>query len=319
MKKLFALALVVLMVCSLAACASGPSAGSNAPGNIDLFGTTAAGNDNPNSGGNTTVVPGGNFSLTKDSKNVYLLNTDEFSFLVENIEVDVNSYYVATMEIKAENKTEDKEVTFSIENATIDNLMAYGSYYKTLKDGDISSDDIEFSFPSFPDSVDYGAEDAYSVSFTFLARDNNYNTILEMPVTIYTKGEGVTKPFEREALPTDKVIYNENGVKVTYIGMDDSYGLGEAFFCVENTGDVKIYTSFKDNKINGKDADDLYFSATVYPGAKAFSYIFIGDSALEDIGIKELSEVKELSFTLDVTDYDSYEEIANEKVTIEIK
>lgn len=318
MKKLFALALVVLMVCSLAACASGPSAGSNAPGNIDLFGTTAAENNNANSGGNTTVVSGDSASLTKDSKNVYLLNTDEFSFLVENVEVDVDSYYIATMEIKAENKTEDEGVTFSIENTTIDNIMAYGSYYKNLKGGDISSEDIEFSFPSFPDSVDYGSEDAYSISFTFLARDDNYNTILELPVTIYTKGEGVTKPYERESLPTDKVIYNENGIKLTYIGLDDSYGLGEAFFCLENTGNFETYASFTDTKINGKDAD-LYFSSTAYPGAKAFSYIFIGDSALEDVGLKELAEVKELSFTLDITDYDSYEEIANEKVTIEIK
>ncbi|MGN0503721.1 MAG: hypothetical protein ACI4HJ_01590 [Ruminococcus sp.] len=318
MKKLFALALVVLMVCSLAACASGSSAGSNAPGNINLFGTTAAENSNTNIGGNNTVVSGDSASLTKDSKNVYLLNTDEFSFLVENVKVDPDSYYIATMEVKAENKTEDKGVTFSIEDTTIDNIMAYGSYYKNLKGGDISSEDIEFSFPSLPDGLDYKAEDACSISFTFVALDDDYNQILKLPVTIYLKDEGLTKAYERKTLPTDKIIYNENGIKLTYIGLVDSYGLGEAFFCLENTGSFEAYASFTDTKINGKDAD-LYFSSTADPGTTAFSYIFIGDSALEEVGLKELSGVKELSFTLEITDYDSYEEIANEKITIEIK
>ncbi len=325
MKKILAVLLVALMVCSFAACSTDSDSGTSIN---DLFGTTPVENSDKDSvtdtadgiGSLNTPVTGDTVVLTPDSKDVYIVNNEEYSFLIEDIEACEDSYYVATIDIRVENKAkdEDTDYIFSTENASVDGLTGYIPYFESLEGGDDSSEEINVSHNPFPDGVTYGPKDATIIQFDCVVQDGNFQDVCRIPVVIYPKGESRVSLYERTQLSTDEVIYNENDIKVTYVGMDNSYGLGEAFFYIENQASSSVCVTYEDMKINGKTAD-CYFSANVLPDNKIYSYIFISDSQFEEIGIKELSQVKELSFKLIVTDYETYEEIANENITVKVK
>lgn len=102
-----------------------------------------------------------------------------------------------------------------------------------------------------------------------------------------------------QSSPSGKVIYENNGVKITYLGIsaaNSSMGGEEVKLYIENSSAKKYIVQTRDVSVNGTMASPL-FSCTVAAGKSAYDSIEFYSSALKDIHVTSISTV-ELTFII---------------------
>lgn len=126
-------------------------------------------------------------------------------------------------------------------------------------------------------------------------------------VTLSSGGSTETQPVKKEeGTAVGKVLYNANGIKVTYKGISSEERLitGKSVnLLIENTSNRNLTVQVRDFSVNGYMSDPI-FSSSVAAGKKAMDEISIMKSDLEKNGI---TDIEDIEFTFHVFDDDDWE------------
>ena len=305
MKRFFAVLLAVLMVLSLAAC-GGETKRSSKKDKKDKEKTT---------GVVTATVPveTGNVDVTVEPVDQgvtgdAVFNTSDYALTVTSVDLD-DSYYGVNIKFKAENKTADKKYTIMLDKFVVNGVDFEGTCYVDVEGGEVKNDKASVSREDLEMA---GITTVTSYEATFYIQDENYDRV---ETKTYSFGEKTT--YTRADQSTDKILYNENGLKVVLIskGFEKDDLDYKMIFYIENKSNFETYVNVDNTTVNDKEVF-YYFGSTLQPGSCTFTDINVYDFDFEDIGVKKEADVKNFKFDLSVMDYENYDDIANIPVTV---
>lgn len=306
MKRLAALLLAFMMLFSLAAC------GKDAVGN----GTNPAENNSANSSQNDSTGNGQSGSKN-DNKISFtgLVAVDNDECAIKITDIDPDNMWGYTLKVQLENKSAEKNYTYSVESASINGVQCDPFFAAKVAAGKKSNDEISFSDKELDDN---GVGDYTDIELTFRVYDSDdwsADEAARETVHIYPYGEDKAVRFVRETKATDNVIVDNDDVTVIVTGYekDDIWGYTVNLFLVNKT-DKNIMFSADDASVNGYMADPFY-ATTVVAGKCAFSSMSWSDSMLED---NNITAVEEIEFKLRAYDSNDWSggDFFNETVTL---
>lgn len=119
--------------------------------------------------------------------------------------------------------------------------------------------------------------------------------------------------FEDQQAPAkSEVVYDENGIKITYTGISESFMGPQIDFIIENNSQKAATIQARNVSVNGVMTEPT-FSSDVMPGKKAKDGIEFMEDEIEG------GEIKELEFNFIIVDMDNFETVAeSELISISI-
>lgn len=309
MKRIAALFLVLVMLCSLAAC--GRETTSN-----------NGGTNGNNSASNSDQTPSSKDELAtseENSKNditfteMVAVDNDECSIKITGIEADNMLGY--TIKALLENKSAEKTYMFSVESAAINGVQCDPFFAAEVAAGKKSNEEISFSDDALEEN---GITEYTDIELTFRVYDSNDWTaddVARETIHIYPYGEDKAVKFVREAQASDNVIIDNDYVTVIVMGYekDDIFGYSVNLFLLNKT-DKNVMFSVDEASVNGFMADPFY-ATSVSAGKCAFSSMTWSDTTLEENSITEVETI-ECKFRAYDKDNWSGDDFANETITL---
>lgn len=118
-----------------------------------------------------------------------------------------------------------------------------------------------------------------------------------------------TKPTPKKE-NTNKVVFNNRGIKVTYTGIEyNDYYTGLKLLIENNSGSDYAF-QFRDTSVNGYMIDPV-FSCKVKNGKKANDVVMFDDEKLKE---NNINTIKSVEFSLHVFDWDDYSNTFDSKM-----
>lgn len=121
---------------------------------------------------------------------------------------------------------------------------------------------------------------------------------------ITTTAPETTTTIETTIAATEIVLYDANGVKLTFLGMEEIDSGINFNVLVENDSGIDYMFQTRDVYINGMGAD-LLFSPKVISGKKAKDRMKLTSREMEENGFT-IDNIESLEFKLHVFDYDDW-------------
>ena len=243
-------------------------------------------------------------------------DNSEFKFVITGLERtdDWGAGYALKGQI--ENKSSEKSYTFSIERITINDVEVSATCYQDIAAGKKANVSTTI-YDSDLEDIDVGDYTDFEVFFRIYdSEDWRADDIANTSIHIYPFGEDKAVKYERAAQPGDKVLFDNSDFTVTVTGYEDDedteWGYYSANLYIVNKTNKKISFSTDDESVNGFMIDP-YWATTVYPGKCSFTSIDFSKSSLQENGIDEVSEIE---FKFVAYDYDTYDNILSETVTL---
>ncbi|MDD3395572.1 MAG: copper amine oxidase N-terminal domain-containing protein [Anaerotignum sp.] len=106
-----------------------------------------------------------------------------------------------------------------------------------------------------------------------------------------------------QATTTDSVLYNSNGIKITYKGVTDSMFGKDINLLIENTSNKDYMIQTRDFSVNGYMVDPI-FSCDVMAGKKANDEITVASSYLEE---NSITDIKNFELKFSICDADTWD------------
>ena len=326
MKRCIAMLLAVLMLFALAACGEkkadpvqiNPDALQTGENTLEPAGNDAqeaAAGENPEESvsegpSDETMTP----AEETPAETVFPPKTEKYNLaeqvLVDNeyctitaVSVREPDFYGPAVKVLCENKTEDKNLMFSIGECAVDGYMLDPFWAESVAAGKKSNSEISFS-----------AEEMEACGITMLheiemeLRVYNYDDWSEddyvhETVTIYPTGltaDQITVP-ERPHTDNEFVVYEDNNISFVILGEDPDGYWGYTLRCyLENRSDQHLMFSWDDVSVNGFMIDP-YWADSVMPGKRSVGTISFMDSDFTENGI---TQVENIEFMLKVYDLD---------------
>lgn len=291
MKRIACILFALLLMLSLAACASTPSTDLKVPNNVssgetgeetqkdDLSGDTGGESQNSNLPGSTEATI---------AETVLL---DEKGVKITAKSLDADALFGPEIKLLIENNS-GEDLTFQARNSSINGYMVETMMSVDVVSGKKANDALSFSASSLEAC---GIETIADMEFSFhIFTTEGWDDYLDSAqIQLKTSAaEGYQYSFD----DSGDVAYEGNGIKIVVKGLseDDSiFGPGIVVY-IENTSDKNITVQTRDVSINGFMIDGI-FSSDVMAGKHAVDSITFMDSDLEENDITEITEV-ELSF-----------------------
>ncbi len=299
MKKLTEFFLVLLMSFSLFSCDTDNAAP------VSSKELTVTASDVADTTAVTTEAPKDEEALavTPDNLGTPVIDTEDYSFTVTKINTNVEPNgavtYPLAIDITAENKSSDKEYYFRIGDVSVNGLSAfhdYDYYNEAVPAGGKISDTLTFKYNNVPNEFcNYSS--ASSCAFIWLTvRDMDGNEEY-YKINIYPSGENGANQYKRTAEAADRLAYDADGVKLTYVGTTNDER--EMYFYIENNTHSHLSVSVHDVKLNGVECDAgeglFAVSETVN-----YDYIFFSKADYKNAGVKSPSDIKTIEATVDL-------------------
>lgn len=134
------------------------------------------------------------------------------------------------------------------------------------------------------------------IGFFAIPTDTPTDTTNDEPVKVESESKAESKADENTEEKTNTVIYDENGIKISFKGIEKSTLGKDIKLNVENNTENKKMVQVRDLSINGIMIDGL-FSVSIESGKKANDGITLLKSYLEENDITEIEEI-ELKFAI---------------------
>lgn len=107
---------------------------------------------------------------------------------------------------------------------------------------------------------------------------------------------------------SEKQVYNSNGLKIVYTGMDtDKYGVITAKFRVENSSSKNWTVQARDVSMNGTMISPI-MSTSTQAGKNAIAKMTFTKASLSELGISSASQVSNLEFKFYIFNSDNMSE-----------
>ena len=215
----------------------------------------------------------------------------------------------ADLELLIENKT-DKEFTLTESNTSVNEYMVNPSLYAVIPAGKTLSDSLAFEVDELEE---LGIDNINEIQTSFILKDKEYEEI-DRSDNIVMK----TRNSEKDELIEGVGIYDSEGIKIEYFGIDkdeDDYSI--KVLVTNNTG-TDMDFSAENVSVNDCVIDYVfsYPGLSVSAGKRQLSRICINNEKLEKYDI-DVSDIKKIEFSLEGTLFESYEKVFDSgKVTI---
>lgn len=307
MKKILALLLVLVLAFTLVACGSGSDDDDKDKSSKKKDNTSNV-VDNKDKDEDKNKKPAGDITFTEQ----VIVDNDTCAIKVTSCEID--DFYGLTFKVAVENKTEDKDLTFSMYDTALNSVETYGYFYAEVAAGKKSNEDLTFDLDDLEEN---GITEITDVLTTFTVRevDDYTDYLVEETVHLYPYGEDKAEKYERPEQDGDEILLDNDYVTVimTGNGEDDYYAYCVNLYII-NKSDINLLVSTDNDSVNGYMVDP-YFSTTINSGNVEFAQIAWYEDDFEE---NEITSVDEIEFDLLVGNSDDWEidDIANVKVTI---
>ena len=215
----------------------------------------------------------------------------------------------ADLELLIENKT-DKEFTLTESNTSVNEYMVNPSLYAVIPAGKTLSDSLAFEVDELEE---LGIDNINEIQTSFIMKDKEYEEIDRSDNIVMQ-----TRNSEKDELIEGVGIYDSEGIKIEYFGIDkdeDDYSIK---VLVTNNTDTDMDFSAENVSVNDCVIDYVfsYPGLSVSAGKRQLSRICINNEKLEKYDI-DVSDIKKIEFSLEGTLFESYEKVFDSgKVTI---
>ena len=237
--------------------------------------------------------------------------SDKVIYESENVRIEfigeeqTESYFEINLSI--ENLTDSNAVVY-IERGSVCDVMVDSFMYAEIEAGQTSEETISF----YSRDLEMNNIDQIgTVEFKAIVSDAESYETIEKTDMLSIKLDEVSSYKRNEG----KVIFNDKGFKLTYIGVksvEDTLLGSNIVFELENSSDRNITVSMDGVKVDGNECDAFHFNEIT-----AGKYTNTDFSFFDEI---DFAAAKKVEFTFRVIDSDSYDSIIEEyPVTIELK
>lgn len=301
MKKLLALLLVLALALGLTACGVALPVLSNAIESKDS-GTIETKNNTPadtkaaeNNAPADTKAPEPDAPATEpapeaaDFQELTAIDNDLCSLRITGIKED--SFWGHILKAELENKTEDQNLRFSVETASI-NGVTYDPYFSSeVAAGKKSQEEISFS----DDDMNALLGEVTDVELTVRVynADDWYAEDAAMETFhVYPLGQARATTYVREVQPTDTVLVDNDQFTFIVAGYDPEgfWGYTVKLYLVNKTDIPLAFTA--DNVSVNDLMCDPFWGKTLPAGKVAFSDMDWSSSSFEELGITDVEEIE---------------------------
>lgn len=233
-----------------------------------------------------------------------LAETDDFVLSVLSGRMEDGAFILT---VRVENKTDDTVMQISMEDAYVNSLLWWPSWYAEPEAGE-----TEVCEAVFYGLDEAGIKDATQLDFTLQVSDSENwerDMLYSESITYYPKGEAAATRHEPPQGSRETVLADNEDFKMTVVDFDplDDYAYSVAPY-VENRSDRKLLFMIESVKIDGKPAEP-YWSVALMPQKAAAEEIYWPWSTLSEIGIKHAEDITEIKFQLTVYDDENANEV----------
>lgn len=212
--------------------------------------------------------------------------------LIRIKEVDPKNKYGFTVKMEFENKSPDKNYTFTIASAAVNNIQYYP--YTALEVASGQKEDIDVSFPNKA-FIGYEIDNFTDIEITFYVYDSsdlNYTPLVYETIHIYPYGEDKAIKYFREPQADDNVIIDNEYATVIVTGYnpDGENGYTVNLFLINKTDEILMY-SVEELYINGYEIA-FFYAESVSGGNCYISLMSIIPELLEEKNITEVETLK---------------------------
>lgn len=221
----------------------------------------------------------------------------------QGIKITLNKFFLEydyyTFNFLIENDSE-KDLTFTIEDLSVNGLMEYGSFYEDVPSGKKANSQLSLSV----EGLEYfsGVEKLQELEFIFeINETDNYDEILETePLVIKILGN---EDYEQSYDFAGEAVYDEDGLRFSIGSFYEEDGDFYVRVFLENDTDLTMAIQFDKTSVNGFMMDPMAH-IEARPGKKAYDYIkFYSDDLKEN----DIDDIEELEFDLDIFDAKTYD------------
>lgn len=250
-----------------------------------------------------------------DFTSTTVIDTDEVSISIDDFDFASSYYDACEMGVTYTNKNANVDYEFTVESITVNGVNADVYSSETVTAGNKAMTDVGFSlYDSDEDPITQYTD----IAITFSVSEDAYfaDDILYETVHVYPYGKENATTYTRESQDADVVIYEDDNVSVTLVGMghDDDTWLGSydlELYLVNKTDD-EVRFSVDDATVNNIMISDK-FSETVAPNSSGVYTYDFDDDHLEDIGITDPeNEIETISMPFHI--YNNSEDYATDYV-----
>lgn len=229
--------------------------------------------------------------------------------------IDENGSKGYTIETLLENNSPDINYTFSIEGAYANRLNADPFFALEVPPG--TKENAEFTLNQ--EAVDYLEQEISSIELYVKITDADHEeepAIYEDCVLLLPKGSDVKRSYQRKPELGDKLLVDNENVKVTFLKAysDDLWGYSLLLYLENKTEDQKIRYSIENCTVNTVEIDPLW-ATSLHGGKSGYSKVAFSTDDFKNNGI---TDVEEIAFTLKADSADEWSEngLVNEVVSI---
>ena len=307
MKKLIAALLALLLLAALTACTITPI--TPTPSRTEAADTKAPASqtDAPKTEPASDTEP---TPKTPDFEEVTVIDNELCTVTITDLTED--SLFGWALKARMENKTEDQNLLFVSDTASINGVNCDAGLYTKVEPGKKVNDKIVFSAEELMAELEAFTD----IELTVLVCDaETWSTLSTEHFQVYPYGEAAATRFVREAKPTDLVLADNDQISVTVTGYDPDSILGYSVkVYVENKTDATLVFTTDSATVNGVECMP-YWTESVEPGKSCFCSIDWMKTDFEENGIEAVEEIELVLRVFDAEDYWA-DDIYNETVTL---
>ncbi len=248
-----------------------------------------------------------------DIDEIVVVDNDECKITING--VDPDNMFGYTINALYENKTSDKKIMFTVDDAFIN-----GVYANPLAANEITAGKKENVEILLSDEIlkNNGLTEYTDIELAFRAYNSDdwdAPNIAEEAIHIYPLGEDKASVFSREAMETDTVLVDNDYATVIVTGYseDELWGYSANLYIV-NKSDKVIMFSLDECSVDGMMIDPLW-AHEVDPGKQSFTNIQWSN---EDFEANKITVPKEIEFKFTAHDSENFggEDFINEVVKL---
>lgn len=262
-----------------------------------------------------TVTPYGEEAVTQVTReaqdaDISLLETEEYTVTLTRIYTNDYGEYAWTLYI--ENNSQHN-INITLDDVSLDGVMCDPFWADNVSAGMSASSEVSW----YEDLTEYGISDPSVIEGTLEIYDSDsYDDYYSGNIRVTPQGEDKVQYILRDAQETDQVLLDNDYLTVTYTSLvTDDYGDTIMNLYIENKTDSTVMVSLEDCSVNGFMCDP-YWADTIAGGKVNYGQITWGKEAMTNIEVTAPEDITDISFTLTAYNYDSYEDYAQESVSV---
>lgn len=314
MKKLLCGMLATVLLLTMSGCTSSPAGSpSEASSAGSLGGSSSTSNLTPESS-DVSKEPEESKESTKKGATIeelVLVDQDGIKVTAKSLELE-GSFIGPQLKVLVENESE-AAVIVQVRDVSINGITVESPFSCNVAAGKKANDEISFMSSELERA---GITDLGEIELKLHIFDSEtWDAVLDTEaITIKTSLAGT---FEQVVDDSGQVLYEENGVKIVFKGLEEESFMGPKLdLYLENNGDKGVTVQVRDFSVNGFMVS-CSMSCELPAGKKAFDGINLMSSDLEDNDITDIQDA-EFSFTIfDTEDWSNSTDTPVVKVTVE--